>query len=112
MPTPSPVIISLLAPFAAALTRPALAKLHVLVVGLSAGARPLERPPLGLALLRRAGARRQGLRAVGQGAAQPHRLVASAGEPPGAVGAAPADPAGGGWQLHGDRVGRALPGGR
>src|SRR5436309_14544570 len=33
MPPPSPVIISLLAPFAAALTRPALAKLHLLVVG-------------------------------------------------------------------------------
>ena len=33
MLTPSPVIISLLAPFAVALTRPARAKLHVLVVG-------------------------------------------------------------------------------
>lgn len=33
MPTPSPVIISLLAPFAVALTRPALAKLQFLVVG-------------------------------------------------------------------------------
>jgi hypothetical protein len=33
MPTPSPVIISLLAPFAVALTRPALAKLHLLVQG-------------------------------------------------------------------------------
>jgi hypothetical protein len=33
MPTPSPVIISLLAPYAVALTRPALAKLQLLVQG-------------------------------------------------------------------------------
>src|SRR5439155_7311477 len=43
---------------------------------------------------------------------QPRGLVAGAGHAAGAVGAAPAGPAGGGWELHGDRVGGALPGGR